>query len=378
MNRTKRITGMLTAVMLMTALAVPSFADNGFEKGNGKNAEMTHGNAYGKTYTLRQRTELHNFSFMEGLHIMAKHKQLKFDVAPVIKEGRTLIPVRAITEAFGATVDYDEETGIVTITSEDESIIIKFYLDEEDNGKITVTRDGDTEDVTTDVRPGIINGRTFVPLRFIAETLGLKVTHDGKTGAIDIDESNLALKQVRFTFANPDVVDDIDIPYTPADDYDLVKILNGTKELDSSDYDVEDGVVTIDQDYLETLTADRTILKLVFEDQDGNEVTRTIEVRIDQEGVYTEPTLSKAGVKFFSEDEIADTVITVTLNGHTLKEIVDEDDDSLTLGDDYTISGNKITLKKAYLEDLPDGETELTLVFVSGSETVKLDFVVEK
>lgn len=64
-------------------------------------------------------------------------------------------------------------------------------------------------------------------------------------------------------------------------------------------------------------------------------------------------------------------------NGHTLKEI-NEDGDKLTAGTDYSVSGDKITLKAGYLEDLPDGETELTLVFVAGDQTEELTFTVEK
>lgn len=377
MNRTKRLFSLLMTGVLLSALAVPAFADNG-KSNNGKDRgfQLTQEKVTGKPEFVLRKMELKGFTFMEKMQIRAKHRELKFDVPPVIKDGRTLIPVRAITEAMGATVDYDAEEGIVTVTSADEEIVIKFYLNEEDEGKITVTKDGETEDVTTDVRPGIINNRTFVPLRFIAETLGLKVTHDGKTGGIDIDEG-LKLDKARFTFANREVIDDVEITFSPKADYELLRIENGDEELEDEDYSVSDGVITLEEDYLESLTAEKTVLTLVFEDEEGEEVSRTVEIRIDQEGEYEEPTINKSGVKFFSEDEIEDTVITVVWNGHTLKEI-NEDGDKLTAGTDYSVSGDKITLKAGYLEDLPDGETELTLVFVAGDQTEELTFTVEK
>ena len=43
--------------------------------------------------------------------------------------------------------------------------------------------------VTIDAPPGLINNRTFVPLRFIAEELGLEVGYNPDTGMIDIDEA---------------------------------------------------------------------------------------------------------------------------------------------------------------------------------------------
>lgn len=377
MNRTKRLFSLLMTGVLLSALATPAFADNG-KSNNGKSQgfQLTQERVTGKPEFVLRKMELKGFTFMEKMQIRAKHRELKFDVPPVIKDGRTLIPVRAITEAMGATVDYDAEEGIVTVTSADEEIVIKFYLNEEDEGKITVTKDGETEDVTTDVRPGIINNRTFVPLRFIAETLGLKVTHDGRTGGIDIDEG-LKLNKARFAFANREVIDDVEITFSPKADYELLRIENGDEELEDEDYSVDDGVITLEEGYLESLTADKTILTLVFEDEEGEEVSRTVEIRIDQEGEYEEPTISKSGVKFFSEDEVEDTVITVDWNGHTLKEI-NEDGDNLTAGTDYTVSGDKITLKAAYLEDLPDGETELTMVFVAGDQTEELTFTVDK
>lgn len=45
-----------------------------------------------------------------------ENKNITLDVAPVIKDGRTLIPLRAVSEALGATVDWNGETRAITIT----------------------------------------------------------------------------------------------------------------------------------------------------------------------------------------------------------------------------------------------------------------------
>lgn len=102
----------------------------------------------------------------------------KFDTPPVIKEGRTLIPVRAISEAMGADVTWNAEEKIVTITKDDK--VIEFNLIE---NKVIV----DEAEVTIDVPAEVMNNRTMVPLRFIAEQLGLNVEYDEEMQTIVIE-----------------------------------------------------------------------------------------------------------------------------------------------------------------------------------------------
>lgn len=104
--------------------------------------------------------------FIKGLAVDFE----KYDnVKPVIKENRTLVPVRAITETFGAKVAWDEATNTITITKDDTTIVMVL-----DNKVATVNG----KEVTLDVAPTTENGRTLVPLRFISETFSLKVDWD--------------------------------------------------------------------------------------------------------------------------------------------------------------------------------------------------------
>ncbi len=89
---------------------------------------------------------------------------------PVINGGRTLVPIRAIIEAFGGSVHWDETTQSVTLKMEDDYIVLKInsptaYL----NGS----------EYALDVSPQIINSRTMLPIRFIAEGFNLGVAWDG-------------------------------------------------------------------------------------------------------------------------------------------------------------------------------------------------------
>lgn len=109
-------------------------------------------------------------------------KEVKFDTPPVIKHERVLIPLRAVAEGMGADVQYDDYVVTIIKDSNTEKEI-KIVMDLENN---TITVNG--EKIETDVPAEIMNNRTMVPLRFIAEQLGLKVQWNGETETASIEE----------------------------------------------------------------------------------------------------------------------------------------------------------------------------------------------
>ena len=92
-----------------------------------------------------------------------------------IVEGRTLVPLRAIFEALGATVEWDPATKSVSSTLGDDSISLAV-------GSTTLVKNG--EDVTLDVPAQIINSRTMVPARAIAEAYGVDVQWDAASRTV--------------------------------------------------------------------------------------------------------------------------------------------------------------------------------------------------
>jgi len=111
-------------------------------------------------------------------------KRINFDVPPVIIRNRTLIPVRAVSEALGADVDWNrEQPHIVTITKNvnNEKINVVINLT---TGKIT--KNG--KEVVFDVGPQVVQNRTMVPLRFLAEMFGMDVNYDQETKVISISD----------------------------------------------------------------------------------------------------------------------------------------------------------------------------------------------
>ncbi|NTU21227.1 copper amine oxidase N-terminal domain-containing protein [Brevibacillus sp. HB1.2] len=105
-------------------------------------------------------------------------KQVQADVAPYVQGGRALVPVRAISSALKAEVNWKPETRTVEITRGEKSITL--YLDKKE-----ATVDG--KSISLDTAPVLKNGRVFLPLRFISEQLNAEVKwqEEGKIVIID-------------------------------------------------------------------------------------------------------------------------------------------------------------------------------------------------
>jgi len=104
------------------------------------------------------------------------------DSPPIIKNSRTLLPIRAIVEALGGTVSWEATERKVTVSLG--STTIELWI-----GKPTAKVNGiDTliDAANSKVVPEIINGRTMLPLRFVTENLGCDVQWDGTTKTITI------------------------------------------------------------------------------------------------------------------------------------------------------------------------------------------------
>lgn len=131
------------------------------------------------TSTPEPPSPLYPISPTADISILINDVELEMDVAPIIIDDRTLVPVRAAMEGLGATVDWDSDTRTVTIT---EALTIIMSID---STAVTIlTYDGSEEAVEMDVAPIIIDDRTMLPLRFLAETFGFEVDWDDETRTV--------------------------------------------------------------------------------------------------------------------------------------------------------------------------------------------------
>ncbi|UUZ82237.1 copper amine oxidase N-terminal domain-containing protein [Paenibacillus sp. P26] len=100
-----------------------------------------------------------------------------FERPPVIVNGSTLVPLRAIFEKLGATVVWDQATRTVSGAKDKKRIVLTIDKKDATVGGSKVTLE----------RPAVImNGSTMVPARFVSESLGASVAWDGTTRTVSI------------------------------------------------------------------------------------------------------------------------------------------------------------------------------------------------
>ena len=119
----------------------------------------------------------------DGIKIVIDGETVTFDQMPVLKNDRTLVPMRGIFETLGATVDWEETTQTVTGTKDDISVTLTIG---DTNAKVN------GKNVTLDVPAMTISDRTMVPVRFISESLKCDVDWDGDTNTVIITSNAAA------------------------------------------------------------------------------------------------------------------------------------------------------------------------------------------
>ena len=107
----------------------------------------------------------------KGIEVQINGEYIAFDSPPTIINSRTLVPLRAIAEAIGASVNYEESSKKITIEYKGNTILMTVGAS---TAQITYY-DGAIYEPTLDCPSQIINDRTLVPVRFIGESFGLDV-----------------------------------------------------------------------------------------------------------------------------------------------------------------------------------------------------------
>lgn len=114
---------------------------------------------------------------LDKREVLVNKEKISLDQAPIVVDGRTLLPVRHITELIGGQIDWIQEERKVQVRNNHK--VHEFWLD--DN---FMSENGLRKDL--DVKPLLRNGRTMLPLRAIAEAYGLYIEYDAATRMIKI------------------------------------------------------------------------------------------------------------------------------------------------------------------------------------------------
>ena len=99
------------------------------------------------------------------------------NASAVLINDRTLVPIRAIAEELGAQVEWDDSAQTVTIRQNNTTIILRI-----NNTRVDVNE----RSIQAEVAPQIIDNRTMIPLRIVAEALNCQVNWDQPTKTVTI------------------------------------------------------------------------------------------------------------------------------------------------------------------------------------------------
>lgn len=116
----------------------------------------------------------------DNITVKLDGRNVEFDVAPQLVNERTMVPVRAIFEALGATVEWDQQTN--TVTSSKDGTVIQLTI----NNPVMKVND---REVVLDTAACIIGERTLVPVRAISEAFNLNVGWDGNAKTVIINST---------------------------------------------------------------------------------------------------------------------------------------------------------------------------------------------
>ena len=115
----------------------------------------------------------------DNIRVKLQGRELRFDTSPIIENDTTLVPLRAIFEALGMTVEWNEDTQTVTAYGNGVTVSLKV-------GSTSAQKNGETVSLTA-APVMTAEDRTLVPVRFISESCGLSVNWNEETQTVEIN-----------------------------------------------------------------------------------------------------------------------------------------------------------------------------------------------
>ena len=115
---------------------------------------------------------------LERVTVNMNGAEMQFDVAPIIENDRTLIPIRGLLETLGAKVEWDHDNYNAIADKDGVRVVLPI-------GSSTAYVNGEAR--TLDVPAELRNGRTMVPLRFILQSFGIEIEWEQETRTVYIN-----------------------------------------------------------------------------------------------------------------------------------------------------------------------------------------------
>ncbi|MDB4895332.1 MAG: hypothetical protein JWN15_1594, partial [Firmicutes bacterium] len=198
----------------------------------------------------------------QPIGLVVDGQKLAMDVPPLIVAGRTLVPLRAIMEALGARVEWNQGNKTATVFHEGHVVALP-----EGSGKAVV----DGAEVTLDVPAQTVSGRMLVPVRFLVEATGGEVDWSASDNTVYLAVKNEALKTtLRITKANRE------LPGKPPELWKAASEMDFQLTAPSREYTAVDGVVHVEGRVAARLNGARIVLVVQGPNGRGRETTLPI------------------------------------------------------------------------------------------------------
>ena len=123
------------------------------------------------------------FAQEDVITVLVNNRKIESDVAPMLVNDRTMLPMRAIFEALGAKVTWKEKDQLIFATYREYMLTMQI-----DNNKMSVQKISSDKNIAIelDVAPFLHEGRTLVPVRAVAESLEATVEWIDETQTVVI------------------------------------------------------------------------------------------------------------------------------------------------------------------------------------------------
>ena len=205
---------------------------------------------------------------------------LTLDQPPVIQDGRTLVPLRAIFEALGAWVVWDADAQ--SVTAEKHFNYISLTIGD---NKLNIN---DTEK-TLDVPAQIIDGRTMVPVRAISEAFGAKVEWNAALNTVTVESVQTGVHAItdKYLSTTGKTADGSKTLYTVTAAYPVLANPDNSSIITA----INTAMKKLAEDYL--LQSQKTFAELIKEGLDTDIITvpyefdLRYEVTYDQDGLIS-------------------------------------------------------------------------------------------
>ena len=121
----------------------------------------------------------------DEISVTINEKIIEFDVQPQLINNRTMVPMRKIFEELGANVEWIDEMQLVMATYGPKIVAMEIGLD---SFSITDASLGETKTIPLDSPAVIVDGRTLIPVRAVAECFGYSVSWNDATQTVIISK----------------------------------------------------------------------------------------------------------------------------------------------------------------------------------------------